>query len=421
MRILQVSKFAHHVGGVETYVGWLTRALIGSGHDVGVVAMEPPPGRPLMDLSGAPMWLTRARSFAAGSPERLRSAALSVWSPEAGSTMTRAIDAHRPEVIHFHGTCYQLTSSVVRSAARAGIPVVLTAHEYKLICANQTFSSDADGRICTDCLGSSPARRATAPVTRRCMKGSRAVSALGAVEQLVSVPVWRRAAPRILTPSRFMREQLLADGWPADQVSYLDLPWRRASEHVEPAKGGRDRIVFASRLVPLKGPEVLLRSWQTIARDHPGVQVEIIGEGAQSDALRSLVRDLAIPRVTFTGFVDAARIRESLDRALVTVHPSQCHENSPFAVRESLMAGVPALVSHVGGMPEMVSEDTGWTVPHDDAEAWARGLDRALRSRLAGTPTFATAAEARSITDEDHLDELLDTYREVAQRMGPPR
>jgi len=416
MRILQVSKFAHHVGGVETYLGWLTRALTAAGHRVGVLAMTPPDDRPLMDLAGSPTWLTRTRSFEAGAPGRLRAAAMSVWSPEAGVTMSRAIEEHEPDVVHFHGTCYQLTSSVVRAAARAGIPAVLTAHEYKLICANQTFYSDPDGKVCTDCLGAGRVRRAVSPLSRRCMKGSLAVSALGSLEQAISVPVWRRAPPTILAPSQFMRRQLIDDGWPRETVGYLDLPWRRADEWVLPARGHRDRIVFASRLVPLKGPETLLKAWQRIAVDHPGVSLEIIGDGTQANELHSLVRDRAIPRVDFTGWVDASRLRSALDRAVVTTHPSRCHENSPFAVRESLMAGVPALVSSLGGMPEMVSEATGWTVPPDDVDAWAQGLERAIRSGLAGSAGLTAAVEERSFTEEDHLSDLLTVYANLVSR-----
>lgn len=182
------------------------------------------------------------------------------------------------------------------------------------------------------------------------------------------------------------------------------------SRVVTPAPGPRDRIVFASRLVPLKGPDLLLRAWQRIAARHEDVHLEIIGDGARAPGLHARVRDEEIPRVTFTGQVDGARIRQSLDRAIVTAHPSQCHENSPFAVRESLMAGVPALVSEIGGMPEMVGPMTGWTVPHDDIDAWAAGLDTALRSRLVASPGLVETVMERTLTAEDHLGALLEHY-----------
>lgn len=415
MRILLVSKFVHHVGGVETYVRWLAQALVTAGHDVGVVGMTPPQGHRPMDLAGAPLWLTRSRSFEAGSASRARDAALSVWSPEAGAVVRRAIREHRADVVHFHGTCYQLTSSVVHSAARAGVPIVLTAHEHKLACANQTLYSDPDGTICTDCVDVGPVRRTVAPLRRRCMKSSLTVSALGAAEQLISVPVWQRADPLILAPSRFAREVILRQGWPAERVRYLDLPWRRALDDVVAAPGPRDSIVFASRLVPLKGPRVLLRAWASIAGQHPNVRMVLIGEGSQAEELRSVVRAQAVPRVHLPGLTDAAGIQRALSRAIVTAHPSQCHENSPFAVRESLMAGVPVLVSRVGGMPDMVGPASGWILPHDDPDAWATGLDTALRSRLAGSAALVAEVRQRSTTAEEHLAKVIAAYVEAGQ------
>lgn len=419
MRVLHVSKFAHHVGGVETYLGWLVRSLAERGEDVGLVAMTPPPGRSPMDLSDARTWFTRRRSFEPGAPGRWRSAALSVWSPEAGATMRRALREHRPDVVHFHGTCYQLTSSVVRAAREAGVPAVLTAHEYKLVCANQTLFSDPDGTICTDCVGLAPLRRSVATVRRRCMKGSLPVSVLGATEQLVSAPQWRRSGPRILAPSRFMRDIIADEGWPSAGVEYLDLPWRPVRDEVRPASGPRDAVVFASRLVPLKGPHVLLRAWQRIAHLHPGVRLDLIGEGSQAPALRDLVAAERIPRVRMPGVTDAAGVRRALDRAIVTAHPSQCHENSPFALRESLMAGVPAVVSRVGGMPEMVGPASGWTVRHDDVEGWAQALDTALHARLAGTDALVDEVRRRSTTEEEHLARLTTVYDEATRSVRP--
>lgn len=75
------------------------------------------------------------------------------------------------------------------------------------------------------------------------------------------------------------------------------------------------------------------------------------------------------------------------------------------------MAGVPALVSRVGGMPEMIGPQTGWSVPFDDDAAWAEGLRIALDSRIAGTPALIQAVTDRSLTDGAHLKELFGHYR----------
>lgn len=411
MKILIASKFLHYVGGVETYLHWQTWALHDRGVEVGLVGMEPPPGREYMDLPSVPRWTTANRSYAPGAEHRALSAAMSVWSPEAGSTMKRALAEFKPDLVHFHGTCYQLTPSVVRATTQAGVPVVLTAHEYKLMCANQNLLDDQTKQICRACVGASARQKFAHTVGRACMKQSRAVSLLGATEQLISAPTWRRAEPVIVTPSRFMRDQLVQDGWDGDRIHYLDLPWRQDDQVVSAADGIRDSVLFMARLAPMKGPHRLLNAWSRVASDYPDVTLRMAGEGEQEVELKRRVTDEGLPRVEFLGQCSREQLTAELSRARVSAHPSQNCENSPFSVRESLMAGVPALVSRVGGMPEMIGPQTGWSVPFDDDAAWAEGLRIALDSRIAGTPALIQAVTDRSLTDGAHLKELFGHYR----------
>lgn len=416
MRVLHVSKFLHHVGGVETYLRWVTNALAAQGHEVGLLGMQPPPGDQLMDLPDGPRWLTPNRSYARGRGQ-VRSAATSIWSVSAEKVMREALETFRPDVVHFHGTCYQLTPSVVHATTRAGAGIVLTAHEYKLICANQTLYDDAERSLCTECVGTSLPRKLVAPNRRACIKGSRAATLIGAVEGQVSIPVWRRAEPTILAPSHYMRQALVTDGWSPAQVEYLDLPWRREDEDVRVStERERDSIVFPARLAWLKGPDILVRAWAQIAERHPGVRLLMLGHGEATEEVGRLVDSLAAPRVELVGRVDQAGMRAAYDRALVTAHPSQSAENSPYSVRESLMAGVPAVVSEVGGVPEMVSRWTGTAVGRRDVEGWAAALESFLVRPSVGSPELRAEVRERATTEEAHLDVLDRTYERTARR-----
>ncbi|MFV0463763.1 MAG: glycosyltransferase [Nostocoides sp.] len=421
MRILLVSKFLHHVGGVETYLGWEAEALTEAGHEVALVGMTIPRGQAPIN-SRLPTWTTPPRDFAKGSKRRVRSAAASLYSPAAGAVVAGAIAQFSPDVVHFHGTCYQLTSSVVRAATRAGTRIVLTAHEYKLLCANQTLFDDRSGTACTACVQVSAPRRVAAALSRSCIKASPAATVLGALEGLVSEPTWRAADPAILAPSQFMAATLVAGGWSPERVTHLDLPWRRADQPVTRATGhGRDAIVFLGRLVPLKGPQVALAAWQRIAADHPCIRLRILGGGPAEADLRAMVAREQIPRVDFLGAVGRQVIAAELTRALVTVHPSLCHENSPYTVRESLMAGVPAIVSALGGMPEMVTPATGYVVPAGDVDAWARAMSTAAEPGAFDPDALVTSVTGRAMTHEAHLEVLQDTLAGRHLRQGTPR
>lgn len=411
MRVMLVSKFLHHVGGVETYLRWLACALERDGHAVAVLGMRPPAGSERMDLGDSAVYETPTRVFVDASRRtRATSAMSSVYSLAAADIMRHAISDFRPDVIHFHGTCYQLTSSVARVARSAGVRRVATAHEYKLMCSNQRLWTDADSTTCTRCVGASRLDRLVNPVRQSCIKSSRVASLIGGIEAVVSDAVWRADSDlTIHTPSRFMADMLLADGWDRCRIRTLDLPWPEMPVGAE-ASGGD--FLYVGRLAPEKDVATLLAGWQRAAPAHPERRLLIAGAGTEEGALRAWVARHEVPRVEFLGRLDAPGVATALSSAAATVHPAAWYENSPFSVRESLMAGVPALVANVGGMPELVVPgSTGALVEHTRV-GWAAALAAFDSTGLRRGADLHRAVAMHRTSEADHLSGLLGIYAE---------
>ena len=411
MRVLLVSKFLHHVGGVETYLRWLADALQNAGHEVALVGMRPGPGDQHMSFGNAELFETPTRRFVGGSAlNRARSAVSSVYSPAAAAVMNDALDRFRPDVVHYHGTCYQLTSSVVTASAGRGIKRIATAHEYKLMCANQRLWSDATNEVCTLCVGASRMGRLANPVAQSCIKSSRSASFVGGVEAVVSDAVWRRSTDLVLhAPSRFMEQSLREDGWSPTRIRMLDLPWPDpTASRVE----GGTRFLYMGRLAVEKDVATLLRGWQAAGAQTAPYDLVIAGEGAAGEALRGVVAAERIPRVEFVGRVAREELQALLRTAVATVHPAAWLENSPFAVRESLMAGVPALVAGTGGMPELVHPGvTGMLVDHS-VDGWRDAFVGFSESTLRAGPEVLSWASSHRTSEADHLAAMVDLYRD---------
>jgi glycosyltransferase involved in cell wall biosynthesis len=407
MKVLLVTKFLHYVGGVETYVQWLARSLVAGGHEIAVVGMTRPPNKSEIELPpGTRIYSTPIRSYEPGSDHRLRDAFASVYSPAAGRAMDEAIRSFRPDVAHFQCTCHQLTPAVFQAAHRNGVPSVMTAHEYKLVCANQVLYDDRAQSVCTACVGVSAPRKFLAATSRRCIKGSIGGTLLGAVEAPIGTRLWMRTQGAILAPSSFMAAVLRGDGLPARRVKVLELPWPEISE---PAVGRRDSVLYFGRVEKEKGIFVALDAWTRIMDKLPHLTLRIAGTGNAIDQARAIAA--ALPRVELLGYLNPAAIAHELDRSVMTVHPSLCNENSPFSVRESLCAGVPVIVSRIGGMPELVDETTGTKVPAGDAAAWADAIVSEADRAIAGSASLLTAVAARRLSPESHLHALVATYQ----------
>ncbi|MBY6361525.1 glycosyltransferase [Rhodococcoides corynebacterioides] len=421
MRVLVVNKFLHHVGGVETYLSWLAVNLRAQGHAVRFFGMEPPPGSEVLGEIGDEYDTCRYRDYHGPVLMKMTSAAASIYSPHVGASLRRAITDFRPDVVHFHMTCRQLTPVVARVVRSMGVASVSTAHEYKAVCANQRLWDDAAGSECYACLNASLAERMTNIVSRRCVKGGLGSSLLAAAELPVNDYFWARSRSVIHAPSRYMAEKLSASPSVSGPIRYLDLSWGvESTVRTSRALPGNPseapmQVVFIGRLAPEKGVDVLLRAWPIVKAAVPAARLDVYGSGAESGALQTLSNELKLRDVHFRGRYEIDGLSGILEKASLTVHPSVWAENSPYTVRESLQHGVPAVVSRHGGLPEMVPVDAGYVYESDTAPSLGEAIVTGLRDNLARTERLRAVVAKRAVSDEQHLMGLNAIYREAVE------
>ncbi|MBD3367981.1 MAG: glycosyltransferase [Candidatus Eisenbacteria bacterium] len=120
--------------------------------------------------------------------------------------------------------------------------------------------------------------------------------------------------------------------------------------------------------------------------DDPRVVLAIAGKGPLRDELEKTIRARGLEhRVLLLGRrLDVPELLSAADAFVL----SSVYEGLPITVLEAMAAGVPCIVSRVGGTPEVISDgESGVLVPPDDAEALAAAMQRlagddALRERL---------------------------------------
>jgi glycosyltransferase involved in cell wall biosynthesis len=154
------------------------------------------------------------------------------------------------------------------------------------------------------------------------------------------------------------------------------------------------RVVAIGRLVEKKGLDVLVRAAALL---DPAVIVEIVGDGPQRERLETLAQG----RVRFSGALGHAEALARLRGASAFALPcrelaSGDRDGLPVALVEAMSAGVPAVTTPVGGIPELVRDgETGLLAAPDDPASVAAALtrvlgDRALHARLAAAGRVGT-------------------------------
>ncbi|GAA1919613.1 hypothetical protein GCM10009775_10270 [Microbacterium aoyamense] len=163
---------------------------------------------------------------------------------------------------------------------------------------------------------------------------------------------------------------------------------------------GRMRVMFAGRLVPDKGADVLLDAVRMLGRDD--IDVVIVGsrgfdrEAALSPYERSL-RELAAgsrASVTFEPFAARPLLPALLQTADVFVAPARWAEPSGLTIGEAMATGLPVIASRVGGIPEVLG-DAGILVGADDPRSLADALSH-LADDTGARARYGVAARARA-------------------------
>jgi glycosyltransferase involved in cell wall biosynthesis len=198
-----------------------------------------------------------------------------------------------------------------------------------------------------------------------------------------------------------------------------------------PARRGELNLAYCGTVVPHKGPHVILAALRSAGLGP--VALRLVGHAPDEPHVRRYVEGLRREAAEIPGLrleVHGAYEPHELPRLLAdtdcVIVPSLVPETGGLVPREALALGIPVLVSHLGALPELVTEgESGFTFdPHRPAELAARlrriasdeGLLTRLRDGARRTPVVTTARHAAAV--QAVYEEALEVARSRSGR-GP--
>jgi glycosyltransferase involved in cell wall biosynthesis len=328
-----------------------------------------------------------------------------VWSRSTVRQLRELQAQFRPEVVHFHNLFPRLSPAALSTAAAGGAAVVVTLHNYRLLCPPSTFL--LHGEPCERCLGKVPWRA----VAHACYRGSRAGSAALAASLTLHRGLGTfDAVDSYFAVSQFVKSKHVQAGFDADTIVVKP-------NFVPPAprrEGPGRYFLFLGRLSSEKGVAELLEHWRRI--DAP---LLVVGDGPELQRLRAL----APPSVEFRGAIPGSEVGEVVAGARALVVPSRAYEGAPRVVTEAYAAGVPVIGVRAGALPELVEDGvTGRLAGLADSSAW----EAAARSLLDDAETLRLGRSAyevwrRRYSPEAALGALERGYADAQRRRSQGR
>lgn len=400
MRVLVVNKFGFVRGGLERVMFDEIEALRALGHEAELFATAHPDNLQHRFASEFPPY-HEIGTGAAGSASVIRDM---FSNPDAAVAISRVIEAFRPDVAHFHGIHRHLSPSVLEAARAAGVPTVLTAHDYFAICPGNTLLRGGS----VPCLPRKCGMRTFASAAvYRCVQHSLSRSVLAGAELSYQRlrRSYERGVDRLIAPSAFIGEMLVAGGFERGQVTVVPNAIRPAGAP-STSISQRSGFLYVGRLSPEKGIDVAVR-----AALEAGVDLSIAGDGPEAGRFKV---DSVMPRLL--GQLGRDDLMREIAHARAVVLPSLVPENAPMAVLEAMALGTPVIASAIGGIPEQIEDGVqGLLVPPGDVAALAEAMSR-LASDAGLAERMGNAARERverEFSLERHMEALLGVYRDV--------
>jgi len=346
LRFLMVSTHfpPYNMGGDANLVGYLAEELARRGHDVHV-AYNPSVYR---ILRGA---LPQGRNEAVIRDVTIHEFVPFAARPSLLLTLTFGMDSHakkwlesitnrsRFDVVHWHNT----KGFVGRPLAVSGSQSLYTAHDYYSVCPRSNLIRPGEQicmnpEFCQFCL----ARWKKPPQLWRV--GGRRVLRLP-------------EGFKILCPSEYIANRLRADGILAHCVLRNFVPDPGGS--ISGIAAREDTIVFVGILERRKGAQTLLQAFIESKNDQH-FKLVIVGEGPLKNALREKVQSNGVQdRISVPGFLSDADLAAVLRQASLMVVPSEWPDNAPLTTLEAFSFGVPVLGTKEGGLPEILTPESG--------------------------------------------------------------
>jgi glycosyltransferase involved in cell wall biosynthesis/SAM-dependent methyltransferase len=426
LRVLQViHQFVpRHAAGTEIYCSDLSFALARRGHAVRVLSAAPHRD----DVGIATQWeddtgivvervpATRAYRLlgsVGGFLDRFD-------NPDAHQAIRAVLGQMRPDVVHIQHLLH-LSAQLIPECRNRGIPVVATLADYWFICHRVRLELP-DGTVCEgprrgwNCCG--------------CLKTSRLVrsrlnpAAVGAnlyryeylIRQLNKVD-------RILAPSAFLREKMIANGVEPDRIVVCDYGTVVPPAAVEdllavPRPREPVRFGYLGSLMRHKGVHLLI---EAMNRMPPGrAELHVFGAAPEPEYGRAIEHAARHDGVRWRGAVAHPDRWRALSEMDVMIVPSIWYENSPLTIHEALMARVPVIGSEMGGIPEHVHHGVnGLVYPAFDVEALAAAM-----RRVVDEPQTVRRWQEAIVPPKPmsvHVDEIEALYRSLlADRSAVP-
>ncbi|MGB8190931.1 MAG: glycosyltransferase family 4 protein [Chitinophagaceae bacterium] len=343
---------------------------------------------------------------AAGFGGALRSGMNAIYNKRSAQKVKEAIKEFKPDIIHVHNWFFAASPSVFYAASKEKLPVIMTIHNYRMICANALLLRD--NHPCELCVNK------TYPVDGiryKCYRNSASQSALVTAITSIhkSLHTWQRKVNNYIVLTPFAKSRLAGSSFKVEPERMIIKP----NFIPDPGQGTlprEDFFLFAGRLSVEKGVHVLMQAFSAL----PDAKLVVIGEGEEKESL--IQQYASAGNITFAGKRSRPELLDMMKKCRAVIFPSIWYEGLPFIILEAFATGTPVIASQLGAMAEAITHGyNGLHFVPGDVDGLRQAVQTAAQTSPATEQMYANARATylEKYHPDIHYTSILSIYEKT--------
>lgn len=262
-------------------------------------------------------------------------------SPKSVREIKEVIAEFQPDIAHIHNVFPLISPSVIEVFNSKNVRVVMTVHNYRLVCPNGLFYSNNE--ICEKCSGG----KEWNCIVRNCEKNLVKSTAYALRNVVARHRGVFDGVDAFLCLTNFQKGKLVSNGFKEEKIFVLPNFLRGELPARELRKGSY--FVTVGRISPEKGLEKLIEVASSLA----DIEFKVAGQ-----LRKGYLNNVILPsNLELVGQLSSMELSELYRNAIALIHTSNVYEGFPMVFPEAMSYGLPIIAPKMAGYPEVVENN----------------------------------------------------------------
>jgi len=328
----------------------------------------------------------------------------SFYNPDSARLLSKKINEFNPDIIHVHNFFPIASPSLFYVANAKKIPIVMTLHNYRLLCPNAMFFRE--NKVCEDCISKSFALDS---VIHGCYRDSKIQTLFLATMTWFHKKkgTWKNKIDKYIALTDFAKNKFITSSLGLKESQIIVKPNFVVDNGFDLEK--EEYCLFVGRLSQEKGIDILLNTFKNSSH-----KLLIIGTGPMTAKVEEFSTNTE--NIEYLGFQSIDFIIEKLKKAKALIFTSVWYEGMPMTILEAFSTATPIVCGDIGGPAEIVkNEKNGLLYKIGNTEDLKEKIEKLYADNVLYKSLCENARQTfeNKYSEEENYMQLIDIYKKA--------